>query len=202
MGKEAACTVRFGRESSPGKARLETRTLEFRGAFDLDVPLDAIASAEAEGGALHVRWPGGEAAFELGRDAEKWALAIRHPKGRLDKLGIKPDLRVAVLGLADEAFLRELGTRTADVSVGRARKDTDVIFLGAGERAALEKLAGLERYLKRNGAIWVVRPKGRKEITERDVMESGKAAGLVDVKVVAFSDTHTAEKLVIPVARR
>ena len=31
-------------------------------------------------------------------------------------------------------------------------------------------------------------------------MAAGKAAGLVDVKVVGFSPTHTAEKFVIPVA--
>jgi len=39
-------------------------------------------------------------------------------------------------------------------------------------------------------------------ITERDVMEAAKAAGLVDVKVARFSETLTAEKLVIPVAQR
>jgi hypothetical protein len=33
-------------------------------------------------------------------------------------------------------------------------------------------------------------------------MRAGKLAGLVDVKVARFSDTHTAEKFVIPVARR
>ena len=37
---------------------------------------------------------------------------------------------------------------------------------------------------------------------QADVLNAGKAAGLVDVKVVRFSETHTAEKLVIPVARR
>jgi hypothetical protein len=41
-----------------------------------------------------------------------------------------------------------------------------------------------------------------KTITEGDVMAAGKAAGLVDVKVVRFSETHTAEKFVIPVALR
>ena len=32
-------------------------------------------------------------------------------------------------------------------------------------------------------------------------MAAGKRAGLVDVKVVSFSETLTAEKFVIPVAR-
>jgi hypothetical protein len=53
-----------------------------------------------------------------------------------------------------------------------------------------------------HGAIWIIRPKGRPEISERATMAAGKAAGLVDVKVVGFSPTHTAEKFVIPVNAR
>jgi hypothetical protein len=34
------------------------------------------------------------------------------------------------------------------------------------------------------------------------VMRAGQAAGLVDVKVVSFSATHTAEKFVIPLRAR
>jgi len=33
-------------------------------------------------------------------------------------------------------------------------------------------------------------------------MAKAKEAGLVDVKVASYSETHTAEKLVIPVAKR
>jgi hypothetical protein len=60
----------------------------------------------------------------------------------------------------------------------------------------------IKQSLKPNGALWVIRPKGRPAISERAVMAAGKAAGLVDVKVVSFSPTHTAEKFVIPVAVR
>jgi len=60
----------------------------------------------------------------------------------------------------------------------------------------------VKKSLQPAGAIWVVRPKGTPAIKDVDVIAAGKAAGLVDVKVAAFSSTHTAEKLVIPVARR
>ncbi len=60
----------------------------------------------------------------------------------------------------------------------------------------------LKTSLVPNGAIWIIRPKGRPDISERASMAAGKAAGLVDVKVVGFSGTHTAEKYVIPVAAR
>ena len=57
--------------------------------------------------------------------------------------------------------------------------------------------------IKPNGAIWVVSPKGKgAAIKDTDVMSAAKASGLVDTKVVSFSDTHTSLKLVIPVANR
>jgi hypothetical protein len=60
----------------------------------------------------------------------------------------------------------------------------------------------LKRSLKSNGALWIVRPKGHPEISEAAVMAAGKAARLVDVKVVSFLATHTAEKFVIPIKDR
>ena len=61
----------------------------------------------------------------------------------------------------------------------------------------------MKKSLQPAGAIWVLRAKGAAaSVSESAVMAAGKAAGLVDTKVVAFSETHTAERLVIPVARR
>ena len=53
------------------------------------------------------------------------------------------------------------------------------------------------------GAIWVVSRKGR-AATLRDVEVIGAAreAGLVDKKIVSFSPTHTALRLVVPRALR
>jgi hypothetical protein len=95
-----------------------------------------------------------------------------------------------------------LKAAVVSLSVGRVVKDCDAIFYGVTREAHLPRLAKLKQSLKSNGAIWVIRPKGRPEISEASVMEGGKLAGLVDVKVVGFSDTHTAEKFVIPVANR
>lgn len=123
---------------------------------------------------------------------------------RLDKLGVKEGARVVLLGVEDPDFLKELAERTPDVHIGRTAKDADLIFFGATRRAQLARLAKLEGLIKRNGAIWVVRPKGAGavDITEMDVMGAGKAARLVDNKVVAFSATHSALRFVIPLARR
>lgn len=121
---------------------------------------------------------------------------------RLDKLGVKPDARVAVLGLSDAAFQRELKTRTRDVSIARPRAASDLVFLAVERASQLARLGGLRRRLQPAGAIWVLWPKGRPALREDDIRTAAKDAGLVDVKVVAFSEVLSGLKLVIPVALR
>lgn len=120
----------------------------------------------------------------------------------LDKLGVRQGARVCLLGIDDRDFLRGLRGRTSDISA-QPRNASDLIFFAADSAAGLARLARLEPYLKRDGALWVVSRKG-KAATVRDVevIAAAKAAGLVDNKVVSFSETHTALRLVIPRARR
>jgi hypothetical protein len=202
MGAEAKCTLTFGRKKAEGKALLETDALIFRGGdVRLSVPYKQISAVEAKGGALRVTFPDGVAVFAVGDVAAKWVEKIRNPPSRLDKLGVKASHVVLVVGLEDAEFARELEARGATVWT-RASAPADIIFYAADSRAALDQLRPLQKNLKRDGAIWVIRPKGVTAITEADVMKAGKAAGLVDVKVARFSDTHTAEKFVIPVTKR
>jgi hypothetical protein len=121
---------------------------------------------------------------------------------RLEKLGVKPEWRACVVAVGDPEFIAELRGAAADVTVGRTVDGCDAIFFGAIHHDELARMALLKRSLKPNGALWVIRPKGRPEISERAVMDAGKTAGLVDVKVISFSETHTGEKFVIPLAKR
>jgi hypothetical protein len=120
----------------------------------------------------------------------------------IDKLGVKPMSKVSVLGIDDEYFWEQLQARTPDVS-RRLRNDSDVIFYAADSEVALKKLKSLQDHIRKDGAIWVVSLKGKRaKIRDVQVIAAAKAAGLVDNKVVAFSETHTALRLVIPVAMR
>ena len=203
MGSEAACTARFKGHMVAGKARLETEVLQFRGGeLKLSIPFKQMSKVAARAGTLSVTFPAGTAAFDLGAAAPKWADKILHPPSRLVKLGAKPEWRAAAIGIEDADFLRELEGAVATLSIGRVKKDCDAIFFGANREADLVRLETLKASLKPSGALWIVRPKGRPEISEMAVMRAGKTAGLVDVKVVSFSSTHTAEKFVIPVAKR
>jgi 3-methyladenine DNA glycosylase AlkD len=203
MGSELICTATCNKKSASGKARLETETLQFRGGdLSFVIPFKSISKLSATDGTLRVSFPGGAATFDLGLAAAKWAEKILHPKSRLDKIGVKADWRASAINVDDETFLKELAARVAALAVGKPLRESDAIFLGAAREADLVKMAKLKTFLEPNGALWIVRPKGRPEISETAVMRAGKTAGLVDVKVVSFSPTHTAEKFVIPVAAR
>jgi hypothetical protein len=204
MGYEAECTLRMHGTASKGIARLEQKDLVFRGDVKLAIPLADVKSATARDGVLRVRFRNREAALEIGAPAAKWASRITNPPSRLDKLGVKPGMLVAAPGLSDPSFLEELERRGARIvaTPGSRKAAVDLLFHRAEERKSLEQLSRLKERIRPDGAIWIVRPKGSKAITEAETMVAGKRAGLVDVKVVSFSDTHTAEKFVIPVADR
>ena len=203
MGSEASCTATLNGRRASGKARLETEVLQFRGGdLKLAIPFKQMSRVAARGGTLSVTFPDGSATFDLGPAAPKWADKILHPPSRLQKIGVKAGWRAAAIGVDDTAFLAELEVAVAHLSIGRVVKGADAIFYGVTKEAQLARLETLKASLTPNGALWIIRPKGRPEISERATMAAGKAAGLVDVKVVAFSATHTAEKYVIPVAAR
>lgn len=121
----------------------------------------------------------------------------------LDKLGVRPGMRIALIDIEDNQIRPLLAERTSDITEGWPEPETDLVFLGAEDTSALEPLRALVDLIRSNGAIWVVSRKG-KAATLRDVevIAAAKAADLVDNKVVSFSDTHTALRLVIPLARR
>ena len=205
MGADAACALRENGTRHPGRALLETDELIFRGTdgYRLKVKLSAVRNVRAEAGDLLFNAPAGAIAIELGDKAERWAARVRSPKGLLDKLDLKSTHDVALIGGWDKAFATQLAARVQSVSTGRAPKAANVVFLWTETPAALGKLDGLTKTIARDGAIWVIHPKGAgSKVKDTDVFAVAKKVGLTATKVARFSETHTAEKLVIPVAKR
>ena len=124
-----------------------------------------------------------------------------YTKSRIEKLGVRPGMRVSVLGVPDADFREELVAAGADVST-RVRRGSAMLFVAVDGQAGLDRLGRLEPYIERNGSVWAVFAKGRRELRDVDIIGAGVVAGLVDNKVIRFSDTHTAFRFVIPLARR
>jgi hypothetical protein len=202
MGSEVLCNVRSGGKIASGKALLETNEVIFRGDFKLKIPFTSLKSVAARDGELHLKWPEGSAVLELGEQAEKWAHKILHPKSTSEKLGIKPGLVISAVAMADNDLLDDLRAKAKSFSNSKALKNSDLIFFGATRTVDLALAEKLAPSLSSAGALWIVYPKGRQEITEVQVLDAGRSAGLVDVKVVSFSATRTALKFVRPKASR
>lgn len=205
MGQEANCTLRQGKQRSEGKALLETSEVIFRpsdGGPRLKIPFSAIKSAKAVDGELRLQTTDGLAIFELGAAAEKWCHKILYPKTRAEKLGVKTGMSVSLLGEFDPEFLGELRGVTTNIVEGKIDRGSELVFSSADAKNQLATLGKIASALKGATGLWIVYPKGKKEITENEVIGAGRKAGLKDVKVVGFSATHTALKFVLPVDKR
>jgi hypothetical protein len=202
VGSELKCTVRFAKQTSEGKALLETSEVLFRGKFRLKIPFAAIKSAKAVDGELRLLTADGLAVFDIGAAAEKWREKILHPKSRVEKIGLKPGAKVSLFGGFDAKFLLELKSLGAAMTRDQVAADAEAVFFAADSREELSSVLKTAKSLKGAAALWIVYPKGQKSITENDVIAAGRKAGLKDVKVVGFSAVHTALKFVIPLENR
>ena len=189
MGKDASAVAgRFPGGDDIGRLQWEAPRLIFRGAGRRVFEGKALAGIRAEAGEL-VLSDGSR--FTLGEPfAARWAEAIANPPGRLDKLGVKAGMRVAILGVDDPAFFGELTQRTQPLN---EFSELDILFYGADDAAQLARIGELVPMLGPRGALWVVSRKGKAAtVKDIEVMAAAKAHGLVDNKVCSFSDTHTA----------
>jgi hypothetical protein len=120
----------------------------------------------------------------------------------VDKLGIKPGFVVAFVSepVAVDALLRE---RVLD-RVGRGPADDneplDLVLIGAD--ASTDAEAVLKRWRPRidqAGGIWLLTPKRGQPgyVDQRDLIDAGPAAGVVDNKICSVSDTTSAIRFVI-----
>jgi hypothetical protein len=116
----------------------------------------------------------------------------------IDKLGVKPGMRVALDGVRDEVLAQDMGQR----GVAMVEEGADLLLLGVEDARTLAgRIAAAWPRVVARGALWIVYPKGVRAVTEADVLAAGRAAGLLDVKVVRFSATHTALRFVAPRAK-
>lgn len=202
MGIETTCRVETEAGTGDAKVLLETEELIVRGAIKTRIPLKTVDAAEVDGRKLIVSHGNSRTVLHLGPEAARWADRILNPRSRLEKLGVKPGMVVSCQGISDPALQDELTAAGATVSWGRIKKDSDLIFLGVERDPEVSRIAPAVASLRPSGAIWVIHPKGKEGVKDTAIFAAGREAGLVATKVAKFSESHTAEKLVVPVAKR
>lgn len=121
----------------------------------------------------------------------------------IDKLGVKRGQRIAAINVDNAGFLSVL-TETAGAKPAKSLRGTyDMIFLQVDDRKDLLRIPVAAEHLADAGALWVLHPKGKDAtVKDAEVREVYLACGLVDNKISAYTETHTATRCVVPLARR
>src|ERR1700760_928837 len=168
MGQERESTLRLGRRRIEGEALLETSEIIFRpvdGSKRLKFAFaNILKSLKAVDGELRFHTEDGPAVLELGPAAEKWAAKILHPKSRVDKLGVKSGMQVSLLGKFDAEFQKELSGATKNVSKGKVATESELIFVGVESADGLGDVANIAKSVEGAAGLWIVYPRGKKEI--------------------------------------
>ncbi len=200
---QATLTIGNGTpERGDVRVLLESDELILRGGVKLKLSRTKVLATATSRGKVTIDFANGTLVLDLGDSAAAFAKKLLAPvKSRAEKMGITSGARVALIGATDPAFVAELETLGAHVATKFATTEL-LIVLTVSTVAALSRVGDCSRALAPAGALWVVHPKGTNGLKDTDVFAAGKAAGLTYTKVARFSDTHTAEKLVIPKAKR
>jgi len=153
MGLETQCTLERDRRKVVGRALLESDHIAFRGRTqNARFLLSDVSHVEVDGDVLVLTHRDGAARLHLRAGmAATWMARIRNPRSLLDKLGVRAGMRVAVIGVDDPDFLRQLAERVGRYDAA-AVPSTDVIVLGVDDVAELDVLASLRERLRKRAA--------------------------------------------------
>jgi hypothetical protein len=209
MGYETKCRVRVDDRAgtireAPATVLLETDELIVRGEARVRIPRSSIERVTARAGVVTITSPAAIVSLSLDeKSAATWRKKLEEPPKRLiDKLDVKPDMKVWLFRVGDEVLATQVAERTRNIVRGSSASNCDVVFVGVDTSAQLERIERALDAIVDRGAIWVVRPKGADGVADTAIFAKAKSLGLTYIKVARVSDTLTAEKLVRPLAAR
>jgi hypothetical protein len=109
---------------------------------------------------------------------------------------------VAVIGDVEQEFAKELKQNKAEIVAVGAAGGAEAVFLFVEGNGNLGNIAKAAKKVKGAAALWVVYPKGRKEVTEDDVLGAGEKSGIEGREGGGiFGNSHGAE-VCVPVGKR
>ena len=123
----------------------------------------------------------------------------------LQKLGIKPGMRVAIEGpVPDELTERVRSLEEVEVVDTGSETAHVVLYRLTDLGDAKPALARLRKSIVPHGAIWVLTSrKGAPDYVKQETLiPLGKAVGLVDNKIASVDEATSAIRFVIPLAQR
>jgi hypothetical protein len=193
MGREAEVLVKVDGHTVPAVAHLGSDMLHVRAEHRVSVRFSEIKRCSQHDGWLIVEYGAHHRLdLHLGLAAERWQKAIECPPSLVDKLGVKPEAKVAALGFDSLEFLGGLPCATTWVPGDLF----DLVLLNCVDADGLLEVPKARSAVAIRGGLWVIYPRGSKVIPERLVRQECLTENWVDVKTCRFDETRTALKFV------
>ncbi len=121
-----------------------------------------------------------------------------------DKLGLKPDSAVRVVGKGDKALLARVREKIGRKLISAGTPAEVIIYWPGTVEEITPALAELRAAIVPNGGIWVLTAKkgcrsasGMEYLNQTDLIPLGLAAGLVDNKTCSVSESESGMRFVI-----
>lgn len=191
MGREAKLRVDDGRRKADARVHLDSEVLTIGPPFRLKIALTEVAAVAVAEDGLHLA--SGSAALTLklsAKEAAAWAKAILNPPSLATKLGLKADMRIAVLGKLPAEIDAALSAHKPVTARRGAPIDAALVFAAMPAGVPLTGLASFAAALPAKSAVWLIYEKGA-AMTGDALIYAARAAGLKDTKVAKISETHT-----------
>jgi len=193
----AACEWTRGGVTSSVRAGLGRYAITFGSDAEGRLPYSDIVEVWQYGTFIHIRFPGGEARLDMEdkRRARRFARKMEDAPSPLEVLGAKPGDALAVVGLP-EAWVVRLLRRRRIRAVEAPPGPLDMMVVGVSDERSLATLGSLLPLVRTGGTVWVVYPRGHREISTDAVAEAGRYFDLQGELELQVSSRHSALKLV------
>jgi hypothetical protein len=193
MGRELQCNVQLGTQIGLATAHLDSTGIQLRGSIRGKWPLAQLNDLAVRNDHLIVSTPDGTLSISLGKiEAEKWLHALKNPKSRAEKLGLKAKMCVYVF--SDNSEISE-EILSAGCIVSKRIDDADLMFMPVMNNKSLNGFNKISADADRTQHVWVVREKGRAaKVPEKMIFEAAAAAGFKPTKTLRFSEELTADR--------
>jgi hypothetical protein len=120
----------------------------------------------------------------------------------VDRLGITSDSIVSMSALVgvdeDGSIQRAITARAKHARDGTIEPDANIILMRCGHVLELSALKRLKNSMRPDAVVWMLWQKDKPNLSESDVRQGARDAGMSDQDVIDFSDRYSALRLVIP----
>lgn len=197
MGRELQCNVQLGKQSGLSTAHLDSTGIQVRGSIRGKWLPAQLGDLAVRNDSLVASTPDGVLSISLGKiEAEKWLHALKNPKSRAEKLGLKAKMRVYVFsGHSEDGDEISEEILSADCIASKRIDDADLMFMPVMNSKALNDFSKFSADVIHTQHVWVLREKGSTtRVPEKLIFDAAAAAGFKPTKTLRWSEELTADR--------